>query len=197
MAFTRKFLAALGIEPDKIDEIITAHTEVTDALKAERDRYKADAEKLPGVQKELDALKGGDGDKGGSDELEELRKQLKQVKAEYEAKEVERKTREAYSALLREVGIPEKRVAAVLRASDLSGVKLGDDGKITDAEERKKAIAAEWSDFIPTEAERGVNTANPPSNTGGGKKSREEILAIKDTQARQKAIAENHELFGF
>ena len=57
MALSRKFLSALGIEADKIDEIISAHTETVDALKEERDKYKADADKLPGVQKELDDLK--------------------------------------------------------------------------------------------------------------------------------------------
>ena len=35
----------MGIEADKIDEIIDAHTEVTTSLKQERDSYKADAEK--------------------------------------------------------------------------------------------------------------------------------------------------------
>ena len=45
MALTRKFLEALGIEQAKIDEIISAHTEVTDALKADRDSYKEKAEK--------------------------------------------------------------------------------------------------------------------------------------------------------
>ena len=44
MALTRKFLSAMGIEQDKVDEIINAHVEVTDALKEERDRYKADAD---------------------------------------------------------------------------------------------------------------------------------------------------------
>lgn len=33
MALTRKFLAAMGIEADKIDSIIDAHTETVDALK--------------------------------------------------------------------------------------------------------------------------------------------------------------------
>ena len=46
MAFTRKMLKALGIEEDKIDQIMDAHVEVVDALKADRDTYKADAEKL-------------------------------------------------------------------------------------------------------------------------------------------------------
>ena len=57
MAFTRKMLKALGIEDDKIEQIIEAHTEVTDALKADRDKYKEDAEQLPHVQDELDKLK--------------------------------------------------------------------------------------------------------------------------------------------
>jgi hypothetical protein len=57
MSLTRKMLRAMGIEDEKIDEIITAHTETVDALKEQRDQYKADAEKLPNVQKELQGLK--------------------------------------------------------------------------------------------------------------------------------------------
>ena len=53
MALTRKFLTALGVDADKIDEIITAHTDTVEALKEERDKYKADAELLPNVQEEL------------------------------------------------------------------------------------------------------------------------------------------------
>ena len=36
-----------------------------------------------------------------------------------------------------------------------------------------------------------------PPQTGKVTKTKEEIYAIKDTAQRQKAIAENHELFGF
>ena len=57
MSLTRKALSAMGIEDEKIDQIIEMHTDVTNALKEERDTYKADAEKLPAVQKELNELK--------------------------------------------------------------------------------------------------------------------------------------------
>ena len=57
MALTRKFLSALGIEEAKIDEIISAHADTVNALKEQRDGYKADADKLPAVQKALDDLK--------------------------------------------------------------------------------------------------------------------------------------------
>jgi hypothetical protein len=53
MALTRKFLKAMGIEEEKIEQIIDAHTETVNALKEERDNFKADAEKLPNVQKQL------------------------------------------------------------------------------------------------------------------------------------------------
>lgn len=56
MALSRKFLAALGIEDAKVDEIIQAHTDTVNGLKDEIEKYKADAEKLPGVQKELKNL---------------------------------------------------------------------------------------------------------------------------------------------
>lgn len=57
MALTRKFLAALGIEDTKVDEIIQAHTETVNGLKDEIEKYKSDAEKLPGVTKKRDDLK--------------------------------------------------------------------------------------------------------------------------------------------
>lgn len=60
MALTRNFLRSLGLEDDKINAIIEEHVSVTDSLKKDVDRYKADSEKLATVQKDLDELKGGD-----------------------------------------------------------------------------------------------------------------------------------------
>ena len=54
MALTRKFLAALGIEDGKIDEIISAHTDTVNGLKEELDKYRDDAGKYADTQKKLD-----------------------------------------------------------------------------------------------------------------------------------------------
>ena len=62
MALTRKMLKAMGIEEEKIEQIIDAHAETVDALKQERDTYKEDSSKLADVQKELDDLKKDGGD---------------------------------------------------------------------------------------------------------------------------------------
>ena len=198
MALTRKFLSALGIEADKVDEIISAHTETVDALKKERDTFKADADKLPGVQKELDELK-ATVEKDGKDpykvKYEAIKEEYDAYKHEQTAKETKAQKTAAYKALLAECGVAEKRIDAVLRVSDVDSIKLDKDGKIEDAAKLKKAIADEWSDFIVTKSQQGANTATPPQNNGNTTMTKADILKIKDTRERQKAIAEHIDLF--
>ena len=62
MALTRAMLKGMGLNDEQISAIIDAHTETTNGLKEERDKYRADAEKLPSVQKELDEMKKDGGD---------------------------------------------------------------------------------------------------------------------------------------
>ena len=197
MAFTRKFLSALGIDADKVDEIISAHTEVTDALKQERDQYKADAEKLPGVQKELDDLKATtDGKNAWKVKYDALKEDFDQYKNDVEAKVAKATKEEAYKKLLEETGVSPKRIAAILKVSDLDSIELDDSGSIKDADKVKDGIKQEWSDFIQTTQIKGAQTSTPPASTGKITKTKEEIYAIKDPAERQKAIAENHTLFG-
>ena len=54
MALTRKMLKAMGIEDEKIEQIIEEHVESIDGLKAERDRYKSGAEEAEGLRKQLE-----------------------------------------------------------------------------------------------------------------------------------------------
>ena len=60
MALSRKWLATLGVDEDVIDKIVIAHGETVSGLKdeiADLEKYKADAEKLKAVNKELSDLK--------------------------------------------------------------------------------------------------------------------------------------------
>lgn len=200
MALTRKFLSALGIEADKVDEIIAAHTETVEALKAQRDEYKAAADKLPSVQQQLEALQNA-ADSGEKDsykvKYEAIKEEFEQYKADVAARETQTRVESAYRALLKQAGISDKRIDAVLRVSDLSKVKLTEDGKIEGADEMLSGIKEEWSDFITTTSTHGAETPTPPAGQGKTYKSKDEILAITDTAERQKAIADNHELFGF
>lgn len=199
MALTRKMLKAMSIEDEKIEQIIEAHTETVTGLKDEISGLKADAEKLGSVQKELDALKDNvekDADKNPwKVKYDALKEEFESYKAEETAKATKAQKEEAYKAILKECGVADKRIAAVTRVADIDSIELDKDGKIKGVDKLKESIKEEWADFIPTEEAKGADTATPPANSGG-KKTKEEILAIKDTTERQKAMAENHELFG-
>lgn len=197
MAFTRKMLKAMSIDDEKIDQIIEAHLETLNSIKDERDSYKEDAEKMADLQKELKELKDNAKDESKNPwkaKFDELKDEYEQYKQDEATKETKRTKENAYKQLLKECNVSDKRISSVLRVSDLESIELGEDGKIVNADELKKSIKKEWSDFIYSESEKGAETATPPTNTGG-KKSKEEIMAIKDSVERQNAIAENLDLF--
>ena len=198
MAFTRKMLKAMGIEDEKIDQIIDAHSETVDALKADRDAYKEDAAKLAAVQKELDELK-AKGDDGYKAKYEAEKAAHDALKADIAAKETKKAKTDAYRELLKGANIDEKRIATILRAEapTIDKIELDADGKIKNAEQYTQSIKSDWADFIVTQSAKGTNTATPPANGGAATtKTREDILKIKDAGERQKAIAENPTLFG-
>ena len=196
MALTRKFLSALGIEEAKIDEIISAHADTVNALKEQRDGYKADADKLPAVQRELDDLKASQsGDNPYKEKYENKAREFDDYKKSVEAKELKRAKSTAYKQVLKE--LKASHIDSILKASqsELEKIELDENGKIKDVDKLKESIKKEWADFIVAEGQRGANTATPPANEGA-KVSKEDILKIKDPAARQKAMFENSELFG-
>lgn len=128
---------------------------------------------------------------------DKLKTEYDAYKNEQEAKEERVKKQEAYKEILKSLNIPEKRFAAILKTVAFDELKMTD-GKFDDVDKLTKEAKEEWGDFIVTAQETGVKTANPPANDGGKTTmTKAEIMAIKDTATRQKAIAENHELFGF
>ncbi len=191
-------LKAMGIEEEKIDQIIDAHSETVDALKADRDAYKEDAAKLAAVQKELDELK-AKGDDGYKAKYEAEKAAHDALKADVAAKETKKAKTDAYRELLKGANIDEKRIATILRAEapTIDKIELDADGKIKNAEQYTESIKSDWADFVVTQSAKGTNTATPPANGGAAStKTKEDILKIKDAGERQKAIAENPTLFG-
>lgn len=203
MSLTRKALATMGIEDEKIDQIIELHTGVTTELKTELDKAKADASKLPDVQKELDELKKTIAKQGDENPFEvkynAIKEEYEQYKQDVDKEKTTAKKESAYKELLKEAGVSDKRIESVLRVSksNIEGIEFEEDGKVKGAEEVVKGIKDEWSDFITTEQVKGANTPTPPNNNGGsGVKTKAEIMSISDRAQRREAIAENPELFG-
>lgn len=196
-SLTRKFLASIGIEDEKIDLIVEKHNEVLTEIKDERDKLKEDASKLPDVEKELEDLKSKiSGEDPYKEKFEKLQKEFDDFKKDVDEKETTSKKESAFKKLLVEIGIPEKRIDRILKVSDIGKIELDDEGKIKDGDKLKESLKTEWSDFITTTRVEGVPSANPPSNSGKSTMTREQIRAISDPQARQKAMLENPTLFG-
>ena len=168
MALTRRMLKAMGISDEQVDEIIAAHSETVDALKEQRDQYKADAEKLPEIQKQLDKAN-SDLEAKGNDAYKVKYEALKEEYEGYKREQTEKETRSAkeraYRELLKAAGVTEKRIDSVIRVSDLDGVELDDKGAIKDADKLTESIKTEWADFIQTTTTQGAQTATPPTTT--------------------------------
>lgn len=194
MALTRKFLSALGIEADKIDEIISAHTETVDGLKEQLKQAKEAADKLPKVQEQLDSLKEATKNSG---DYAKLKEEFDKYKADVANKETLAAKKAVLSKIAKDAGLSEAGVAKALKYTDFSTIELDDKGEAKDSKALLKSLKEEWPEYIKTTNTAGANTANPPASTGKAYKSKDEIFAIKDDGERQRAIAENHELFGF
>lgn len=208
MALTRKQLAAMGIEAEKIDEIITSHTETVNGLKDQiaqlKDDLKTakeDADKLPGVQKELDDLKKQNEEEAKAREgkdYDALKKEFDDYKAEISARDTKAAKEKAFRDILKDLNVSEKGVALILKYQNFDSIELEDDGKIKGASDLRKSLKEDWGDYIVKSETKGAETATPPGGNGGSKgyKTKDEIMAIKDDSERHKAIADNAELFG-
>lgn len=194
-------LKALGIEEEKIDQIIEAHSETVESIKAERDRLKEDADKLPELQKLLKE-KTDAAEKGGTD-LTKLKDDYEKLTQEYEqyktAQETEKKKTaitKAYTELLKDLKVSDSGISKILKYTS-SGVELDEDGKLKNVSDLKKSIRDEWGEYISTEQGKGADTPTPPGGAAGkgGTMTKEEIMKIKNTTERQKAMADNIELF--
>lgn len=192
MALTRAFLKSIGLNDEQITAVVESHAETVDALKADRDKYKAEADKVPQLQDDLKTAKENDGFKA---RYEKEHADFEKYKEDAAAKETAAAKSKAYRNVLAEAGIAEKYLDKVMRVTDLSDVKLDKDGKIEGADEIAKNAKTEWAEFVKKTSSQGSNTATPPAS--GGAVTKESILNIKDSAERQAAIAEHHDLFGF
>ena len=200
MSLTRKMLKAMGIEEEKIDQIIEAHTDTVDGLKSDLSKYKTDAEKLSGVQKELDDLK-AKGDDGWKEKHDRLKDEFDQYKNDVQAKETKAAKEAAYRAILKDANLNEKGIEKAIKYAEWDKIELDADGKLKGANDHIKSVREEWAEYVTTTTTTGAKTSTPPANTGGTKLTKAEIYARDEhgryklsTAERQKALAENPEL---
>ena len=177
----------MGIEDEKVEQIIEEHVESVDALKAERDRYKAGAEEADGLRRQLDEAKAAATGAGDAEKrLQDLTAEFDAYKADVAGREAERQKRGLYRDLLRSAGVDPKRIDSVLRVSDLSKVTVRD-GAIEGADELADRVRSEWADFIVSTSTKGADVPTPPKAAGGS-------VAVTPEAFRRMSVRERNAL---
>lgn len=192
MAITRKFLKALGIEDDKAEQIIEEHTTTVERIRAEVETYKADAEKLPGVQAELNAVKND----GYKSKYEKEHADFEAYKADISAKETKTAKTAAVRKYFEGKGITGKSLDIAMRGAgaEIEAAELdGDDLKDTTALDT--LVQGDFAGLVGKTEIKGANVAHPPVNNSGATLTRAEIYAkdergryVMNTSERQKAL---------
>lgn len=195
MALTRKLLKGMGLTDEQMDTVIEAHTETVDGLKADISKYKADAEKLPGVQKELDDLKAA-GDGGYKEKYEKEHSAFETYKSDIATKETKAAKEKAVRAYFEGKNITGANLELAMRGcgEEMAALEL-DDGKIKDTATLDALVGGAFKTLVSTTRTKGTNPAAPPANTGGGAMTRDQIMQIRDRAERRAAIAANLDLF--
>lgn len=218
MAFSIKQVKAklqeYGVPTENLDSaaeyFCAAHKTDLDAIIEQRDTYKASAETLVTVQKELDELKAA-GDGGLSvlqtqyntlkREHDKTKKEFDAYKAEQETKETHRAKEAAFRAILKKANISEKRVETVVKAANADGVidkiELDENGGAKDADNLENSVKADWADFVVYTTTHGADISHPPAATSGVSHAmtKEQIDAITNTAERQAAMLANRSLY--
>ena len=194
MALTRTLLKGLGLTEEQIGTVIDAHAETVTGLKDQLEKYRKDAEALPGVQAELEKAKEA---AKASGDAAKIQKAFDDYKAEVKAKETKAAKETALRKIAKDAGLTEAGIAKAVKYTDYDALELDEKGEVKDAKALIKSLKEEWPEHIAKTTTSGANTSTPPGNQGNNGKysSKEEIMKIKDAGERQKAIAENMNLF--
>lgn len=179
MALTRKFLSAMGIESDKIDEIIAVHQEVNESLKTQISEYKAEMERFAKVQAELDEVKKNleaankkietaekDDYKG---KYESVNAELEILKSDVKNEKIKSVKKSALSDKLKSLGYSDTATRLILRNGFADDIELDEKDNATNVDRIISNIQADsdFSGFTPKVTETSHTPANPPANNSG------------------------------
>lgn len=193
MALTRKMLKAMGIDDEKIDQIIEAHTEVTDALKTENEGLKKKAADYDTVKKELDGLKANPTD-DWKEKHDKVKKEFDDYKNGIESEKTLASKKNAVKSIIENAGIKDPAIVElIMLKTKYDDIELDGD-KVKDAEALTNTIKTDYSAYVEKDSKGGAKVDNPPGKSGG-RMTAEEIMAIPDRAERRAAIAKNQDLF--
>ena len=171
MAISRKFLEGMGLEEKQVESIIEANAASIEGIKADRDKYKEQAQRVPDLQRQLEEAKAASDDSEWEQKYQDEHQAFEDFKVQVATEKAEADKAQAYRGMLMAAGIDPKRIDAIMRVTDLSQVEM-EDGKLKDTEKLQESAKQEWSDFVVKSNTQGSNPATPPTkpspNVEGG-----------------------------
>lgn len=209
MAFTRKYLAGIGIEADKIEAIMEAHVEVVEGLKAKIAEAGDSAEEFTKVKAELEQTKNdlsAAQKKIEAAEKEDYKGKYESEKAAHEqlqsdiaAKESAAKKEKALVEAAKAAKYSEDAISVILDSKKdyASRIEFDKDGKAKNLDAVMKSIAEDRPALVPKANETHYTPSTPPASVSGKKSMTwDEIDKIKNTEERQNAMLQNMEALG-
>ena len=182
MTLTRKSLKAMGLTDEQVDSIIEMHSETVDGLKEQVKTYKADAEKLPNVQKELDDLKAA-GDGGFKEKFEKEHSDFENFKKTIQEKETKAAKESAAKAFFESKGITGNSLEIAMRGSSAEIAALDLDGeKIKDSSALDALVNGTFKALVSTTTTKGANIPNPPVTTPNKAYSADDIRKMSPAE---------------
>ena len=175
------------------NRLVALHLGVVDPLKDDLTKYKADAEKLPVVQKQLDDLKAA-GDGGYKEKYEKEHLAFEAFKTDITAKESKAAKEKAVRAYFESKNITGANLDLAMRGCGEEMAALELDGeKIKDTKSLDALVDGTYKGLVSKQTVRFDTGAR--FNGGGKPMTKDEIMQITDRAERRAAIAANMDLF--
>ena len=196
-AQVREILSAAGVTSENmseaVDKIIDGHVTSVNALREDVAKYKADAEKLTTVQKELDDMKANSND-DWKEKHDRLKDEFDKYKTDVQARETKAAKEAAYRVILKDANLSEKGIEKAIKYAEWDKIELEADGKLKGASDHIKAAKEEWAEYVTTTTTTGAKTSTPPANNGNSGVTKEDFqkMSYKD---RLQIYNENPDLY--
>ena len=175
------------------NRLVALHLGVVDPLKDDLTKYKADAEKLPSVQKQLDDLKAA-GDGGYKEKYEKEHSAFEAFKTDITEKESKAAKEKAVRAYFESKNITGANLDLAMRGcvEEMAALEL-DGEKIKDTKSLDALVDGTYKGLVSKQTVR-VDTG-ARFNGGWKPMTKDEIMQITDRAERRAAIAANMDLF--
>ena len=181
MSLTRKALSAMGIEGDKVDQIIEMHSETVNALKDQISEYKSKSEKLPEISKELEELKkSAENPDEYKAKYESEKQAFEDFKKQLEIEKANSTKDKLYRKLLSENHVKSNKIDLIMRTVNLDKLELDGTDKLKDSADLNKEILNDWQDFIEVTEVKGTNTATPPQSNENAIENSDQIKKFRE-----------------